>query len=297
MSELVRVTEARAELAEAETPQQAKVIEDKYALLAKALAKHDGDLERANEYAEAAVEAAVTVGGLLPPGRMGRPPKGEESPPPAAEFSEGEVTRYRKLGASDPAVRADYYREARESGDTINKTALLRVIGGAHVSHNSGENEWYTPSDFIEAARSVMGQIELDPASSPAANETVKATRFFTAADDGLAQEWDTPALWMNPPYSKDLIGGFIEKLAAEYSGGGTSQAIVLVNNATDSKWGQLLLSVSSAVCFPAGRIRFIDQDGHPSGAPLQGQMIAYCGTESGRFSELFSRFGTVVYR
>lgn len=29
-----------------------------------------------------------------------------------------------------------------------------------HVSYNSGENEWYTPSKFIESARLVMGSID-----------------------------------------------------------------------------------------------------------------------------------------
>src|SRR6266849_1217818 len=39
--------------------------------------------------------------------------------------------------------------------------------------------EWYTPKKFIDAARKVLGEIELDPASSQQANRIVKATTFY----------------------------------------------------------------------------------------------------------------------
>jgi ParB family chromosome partitioning protein len=159
----------------------------------------------------------------------------------------------------------------------------------AHVSNNSGENEWYTPECYIESARLVMGVIHLDPASSEIANKTVNSNLFYTQEDDGLSKEW-FGNIWMNPPYSQPLIFQFISKLVESK---GVNQAIVLVNNGTETQWGQLLLSNSSAVCFHQGRIRFIDKYGNLGQAPLQGQMICYIGSNVNNFINEFKQYGT----
>jgi hypothetical protein len=160
----------------------------------------------------------------------------------------------------------------------------------AHVSNNSGENEWYTPECYIESARLVMGTIDLDPASSEIANQTVNANLFYNQEEDGLSKEW-FGNVWMNPPYSQPLIFQFISKLVESK---GVNQAIVLVNNGTETQWGQLLLSNSSAVCFHQSRIRFIDKYGNLGQAPLQGQMICYIGSEVNNFINEFNQYGTI---
>jgi 16S rRNA G966 N2-methylase RsmD len=69
---------------------------------------------------------------------------------------------------------------------------------------------YYTPSEIIELARSVLGDI--DPASSEIANRTVKAGEYFTKKDDGLSKEW-FDRVWMNPPYAQPLIQKFSVKV------------------------------------------------------------------------------------
>lgn len=73
--------------------------------------------------------------------------------------------------------------------------------------HTCDSPEWYTPSPIVEAAREVMGEIELDPASHEEANRTVKAHRFFTAQDDGLKWSWLAKTVFLNPPGGKDAGG------------------------------------------------------------------------------------------
>ena len=48
--------------------------------------------------------------------------------------------------------------------------------------------EWFTPPEYTDAAREVMGGIGLDPASCALANKLVRADAFFAIGDDGLSR-------------------------------------------------------------------------------------------------------------
>jgi hypothetical protein len=163
-----------------------------------------------------------------------------------------------------------------------------------HVTNNSGNNEWYTPAPIVEAARKVLGAIDLDPASCVAANEVVKAERFYDIVLDGLTQPW-TGRIWLNPPYASDLIGKFVEKLTYHLNSEDIAEAIILVNNATETAWFQDLAAYASAVCFPKGRIKYWNPDRPDALSPLQGQAILYIGPNNYKFRSIFSAFGVVL--
>ena len=166
--------------------------------------------------------------------------------------------------------------------------------GKPHVSFNSGENEWYSPPDLIEAARQTMGGIDLDPASSEIANKTVKAKKFYSIDDDGLAHKW-AGRIFMNPPYAQPLMTQFAEMVCTEFKANQITQAVVLVNNATETEWFQSMLSMAAAVCFLKGRVKFLDMKGNPGGAPLQGQAMLYFGDKVKEFKAAFDGKGQVM--
>ena len=168
-----------------------------------------------------------------------------------------------------------------------------------HVSYNTGQVEWYTPGDIIETARGIMGGIDCDPASSDAANKVVKATQYWTAENDGLwpGNKWGE-RVWLNPPYSNRLISQFADRLMHEFWLGTVEKAIWLSNNATETAWGQLILRNAECVCFPTHRIRFLNEDLCPVGAPLQGQMIVGLGSiDSNAWRAGFGDLGVVFVR
>jgi ParB family chromosome partitioning protein len=254
-------------------------------------------------HANRLIQAAEVISNLDP---MGSKPTNERQtrelaalPPEAQVHAWSAVT---EMLADEPVTAAlvhdvvEVTREAIADGvppEQMREEIKARV---AHVSHNSGNNEWYTPPEFIAAARDAMGAIDLDPASSDVANGTVRAKSFYTPADDGLTKPWHGN-VWMNPPYAQPLIAQFAERVADKFDGKEIKRACVLVNNATETAWFQRMLASSSAVCLLRGRIRFIDPEGKPSGAPLQGQAVLYMGENPYRFARSFAELGHVLMR
>ena len=169
----------------------------------------------------------------------------------------------------------------------LNGTALPKK---PHVAYNGGNNEWYTPEPYIKAAVGVMGAIDLDPASSIFANNVVSAKKFYTIEDDGLTQQW-RGRVWLNPPYASELITKFCNKLRDHFVASEVTEAIVLVNNATETAWFNTLVQCASAVVFTTSRVRFYAPDGKKS-QPLQGQAVIYLGKNKKKFIEYFGAFG-----
>ena len=184
------------------------------------------------------------------------------------------------------------------------KTATWPVTGEAdEAPRNAGEgklnplrpssNEWYSPAWIVEPAREVMGGFDLDPASCEEANATIRADRFFTVADDGLAQAW-SGRVWCNPPYSdKDLIR-WVTKLVEAADSGAVSEAVLLLGAYVETRMGQVALGRCDAVAFPARRVQF-NRPGLPATNPPAASMLCYFGPRPARFAAAYSERGLVL--
>lgn len=183
------------------------------------------------------------------------------------------------------------------------KNAITEMVAGeepakamkrAHAMYNTGENEWYTPADLIQCARALLGTIDLDPASSEMANETVQAATWYGVEQDGLAQAW-SGSVWMNPPYARGLIERFIDRLVTAHLAGDVPEALVLVNNATDTRWFHQMQAVPHRHTLALSyRVRFVSPDGRDPNA-MQGQVIVYLGQRRQEFADAFRDHGVVL--
>lgn len=226
------------------------------------------------------------LGELMPREKGGR---GKTSTTDGAGLDPKTVTAYRKL--ADNRDKLDDYCDATD--DVPSQTDFIRWCGGGALANKfTGETEWYTPKEWIERARKAMGRIDCDPASSSFAQKVVKAKTYYTVDDNGLECEW-YGNVWLNPPYKHPEVSHFVNELCDEFEAKRVKQAILLVNNVTDTKWFHRCMKLGYAA-FTIGRIAFYNADGESS-APTNGQVFFYFGARKQQFCDAFSGYCTIM--
>lgn len=180
-------------------------------------------------------------------------------------------------------------------------TAPLADLRLGAALQSAKSPEWFTPAPIVEAARLVLGAIDLDPASCAQANETVQAARFYTAEDDGLAQPW-SDRVFLNPPGGRGLVRQFWQRLHAHWKEGLVKQAIWIGYSLEQLQTlqGCDVSPLSLPLCFTNRRIAFVAPGGGKR-SPTHSNYIAYLPPhrESAhgsfhRFARAFDRFGHI---
>lgn len=123
------------------------------------------------------------------------------------------------------------------------------------------------------------GSIGLDPCTEP--DNPTRAERFYALPTDGLAQPWDAPTIYCNPPYG-DAARPWARR-CLEIGQARRSSVALLLPAYTDTEIGQALIAGADAVVFIAGRLDFgtVRPDGKPWRAHF-GSMLVTWGLDVG---------------
>lgn len=245
-------------------------------------------------------------------GRVGRAAAKDQSRLPTDETkpnAKGSIAA-REL-AKDAEVSVDTAQKALVVKDQAPELAAQVKAGEKSLSaaykelkgipQHSGESpEWYTPTDYVEAARAALGgTIDFDPASCDQANETVRAGVYYTEHDNGLAQLC-TGNGFVNPPGG--LVKEFWNWLVGLWRAGYVERAIWIGYSLEQLQVLQQFETtpLDFPLCFPRRRIAF-ESPGGGKKSPTHANYIAFLPSIRGgrdevkRFESAFAPFGRVV--
>jgi hypothetical protein len=218
----------------------------------------------------------------------------------------GFVVEERRRG--DPADGVHEYRLVVSEGQKLLNPKL-----------STKAEDHMTPEFVVEATRKVLGVIDLDPASSPEANELIQAARIFTREDDGIQQPWshDTK-VFLNPPggalkkaqtidmrhgYTKSRQALWWMKLMNEFEKANVYSAIFVGFSIEILQSAQALkcdVPQNYPLCVPRSRIQFDTWDGEKRVAgtqPTHANVIVCVSDDEdvvSRFKKFFRPIGEV---
>lgn len=171
------------------------------------------------------------------------------------------------------------------------------------MKHSAKNPNYETPGNIVEAARKVLGVIDLDPASTAQANKRVKAKKIYTKKDDGLKKKW-FGKVFLNPPGGVAPSGQkfrssanlWLWKLRDQIDKGRVTEAIFVGFSIEVLQYGQMGRTLATVpFCIPRKRVAFINPEtSEPDNQPGHANAILYFGPNPQVFALEFTVFGDV---
>lgn len=172
------------------------------------------------------------------------------------------------------------------------------------ILHSSRSDEWYTPAWLIYAIKTVLGDIDFDPASCEYANRCVDAASYLTAKDNGLETEWPMmpSTVFCNPPSGgrERLAKKFWEKLIQYRESGSLDHAIFIAFSVEQLQTSQScpVPMTKFPLCIPKKRVKFVSPGGDFNN-PTHSQAVIYVPgitNNTSKFVDMFECIGSVLY-
>ena len=122
------------------------------------------------------------------------------------------------------------------------------AINGHH-SASAQTDIWLTPPEIIKD----LGPFDLDPCAAENSPCDTAKTHY---TENGLLLPWHG-FVWCNPPYTRELIGAFMQRCAMHNNG------LAMTFARTETEWFfAYVWPVATAILFVEGRIHFYKPDG-----------------------------------
>lgn len=189
--------------------------------------------------------------------------------------------------APEPGTALAASRRGKNLPTITDSLSEINVGRNLKILTSAKSDEHGTPHFLVEAAREVMGAIDLDPMSNLEAQEIIQAQRFYTKEDDGLTKPW-IGRIWLNPAFS--LADEAVAKLIEACEVGLATDAILLIKATPETKRHQSLAAYP--FCELNKRVKFIAESNKDQ-APFA-TLIFYLGNNFPKFREVFSQFGNI---
>lgn len=140
----------------------------------------------------------------------------------------------------------------RRTIDASNAPAVVNAaVARNNGRYNGNGRHWGTPPEvFGPLDREFL--FTLDPCATTV---SAKCAKFYTEADDGLAQDWGSERVFMNPPYGREIYAWTRKARLAAQDG---ALVVGLLPASCDLKWWHEDVIGHTEIRYIRGRPRFL---------------------------------------
>ena len=277
-------------------PELQDPIKDDVISVADAVVVSEEDPELRRQVVEDVREGRARTGAEAIEKRTGRAPKARtrSKPPRRAQAQEdgGGVAGMPPLPTVDGKAEGKD-APASGAGAAASPSAAAAEAVAPQPLRPALSAQALSPSLLLAGVRKVMPAIQLDPCSSEAGNERVRALRYFNREEDGCHKAWEGEVFVFPPP---QFAGRFASKLMGEMLAGRVPRALFLApSDLADQDEAVLLRSSQlSGIVYELERSTFDVEGGKPVKAPSR--MVLYVfGIDRKALYDAFDPWGKVL--